>query len=196
MYWIIVLALLAPLYASAQEEKIYRTKDDQGNVIFSDTSSADAIEVEVAEPLTYHSTMPLDTIRNTETDDTKVPTAYLYQRLAITNPANTEAIRSNNGNLSVSFELLPPLHPEHSVQLLIDGKVANTTKSNSTALLENIDRGTHQLSIQIISDKSGEILFKGIGRNTTILRHSVLHNRTPAAKASTLRTKLVQLFQR
>ena len=157
----------------AEEGKIYKTRDANGNIIFSDTAIENADEVDVAEPMTYQPTKITNRLSPTQE---KAPSVLSYQSIKITDPINEDAIRSNNGFLSVSFTVKPPLQAIHTVQLVMDGKVMKTTKTESSFDLENVDRGTHSLQINVIDDDSGKILKSSDVLNTTILRYSILLN--------------------
>ena len=150
------------------EGKIYRTTDSDGNVIFSDTASEEATEVEVQTPITFESTVtpvPQSQVRQ------RPQARHSYTKLAITSP-DTASVRSNNGDLIVQFEVTPPLQADHSVQLLIDGTITHTAKSSRSISLSNVNRGTHQFQLQIIDDDSEVVLFSGADTSISILRHA------------------------
>ena len=163
---------------SAAEGKIYRSRDADGNIIFSDKAADTADEIDVAEPLTYEAPRITQKLSPPIAKD---PEAFFYSSISIINPATEEAIRSNNGQLSVSFSIKPSLLTGHSVQLILDGKLEQTTQSATSFELENVDRGTHTIQLNIVDDQSGVILKSSESRNTTILRYSILIN--PRIKA-------------
>ncbi|MFT7685427.1 MAG: hypothetical protein ACI9FB_000770 [Candidatus Azotimanducaceae bacterium] len=174
---VVMLNITAEL--SAAEGKIYRSRDADGNIIFSDKAKETAIEIDIAEPSTYKA--PKITQRLSPPVE-KGPEPFSYQSIDITSPATDEAIRSNNGTLIVSFLIKPLLSAGHSVQLMLDGKLQQTTQSGTSFTLSNVDRGTHSIQLNIVDDKSGLVLKSSTTRNTTILRYTILLN--PRIKAN------------
>jgi hypothetical protein len=50
--------------------------------------------------------------------------------------------------------------------------------------LNNLDRGTHQLQLQIIDSQSGKVLKSSASVSVTILRHSVQHTQINQSRTS------------
>jgi len=171
IYFSILLILWIP--ANAAESKIYRTQDADGNIIFSDHAIDDADEIKVSEPITYKPGKITQKLSPLKPQD---PKPLRYSKVVIISPGTDEAIRSNNGFLRVEFNISPPLQANHSVELLINGRVIQTTKTASSFEIENVDRGTHSIQINIIDDANGETITSSEARNTTILRYSILLN--------------------
>lgn len=75
-----------------------------------------------------------------------------YELLRITIPQPDATIRDNAGNLIVTASSDPALHPGHSYRLLLDGQPVGTAGRSPVFPLENIDRGTHQIAVEIITE--------------------------------------------
>ncbi|MBV1879271.1 MAG: DUF4124 domain-containing protein [Pseudomonadales bacterium] len=185
-----LLCLTKPSFAA--NDTIYRSTDKQGNVTYSDMPADLADEITLPEPSIYQST-PAQTLQRTRTKSATAK-AVSYRQLNILSPLNNTAIRSNNGSLDISFECAPQIRPGHSFQLLIDDQVRQTLKQTGTVGLQNVDRGSHKIQLQIIEDSSGKILYQGPSITTTILRFSKLQQRPLLPPAGRNRTILTQLI--
>jgi hypothetical protein len=103
------------------------------------------------------------------------PAGPPYRIISITSPAQDEAVRENTGNLTVSFELAPSLRPGDSLVLLFDGAIATEVQAVVPIDMKNIDRGTHQLELQVIERASNIKLQSSGVVSFTMLRHSILN---------------------
>jgi hypothetical protein len=186
-FFLITAFLMAVLFVAstdlmaAEEGKIYRSRDANGNVIFSDKAKASADKIEVAEPMTYQApkiTQKLSPPIGQDID------SFSYLSITITSPKIDEAIRSNNGALTVSFTVKPPLQSGHSVQLILDGKLEQSTQDSTRFELDNVDRGTHSILLNIVDEKTRTVIKSSSIINTTILRYSILINPRVSAKQS------------
>lgn len=97
-----------------------------------------------------------------------------YTQAVIVSPANDSAVRSNSGTLVIQGRVSPELESGHQAQLLLDGVPQGAPNRSLEFFLENIDRGTHRLEIQII-DPGGKVVFAGAPSKVHLLRHSRLH---------------------
>ncbi|MEX2326601.1 MAG: hypothetical protein WD558_02620, partial [Pseudomonadales bacterium] len=109
----------------------------------------------------------------------KAESGPAYSIIEVTYPANDETIRSNPGNVSISYRISPAVQPGHQLQLIMDGTVLKALNGKKAIALENIDRGTHTVKVQVIDSKSGEEVQVSESVSFTILRHSIL-NRPPS----------------
>ena len=99
-----------------------------------------------------------------------------YTHALIVSPADDSAVRGNAGELTVRARVDPPLQRGHRLRLLLDGIAQGVAGRASTFELENIDRGTHSLALQVVDD-AGRVLFTGTPSTFHLLRHSRLHRR-------------------
>jgi len=171
------LLLAAPWPVPAADSKIFKTTDEAGNTVFTDRpQEEDAQEVEVKEPMTFPADeyareyRKFEPATNEETGDAGPP-----YTLEITSPAPDEAIRSNAGDMKVTFRILPGLKAGHRLDLVMDGAVEQQILAPGPISLENVDRGTHQLQLQVTDLKRNEVLQSSEPVSFTILRHSVMH---------------------
>lgn len=143
------------------DEQIYRSVDEHGRAVFSDTPPA---ATEPAEPVDLPAVNEYDSERpvylsepgGAQSGQPAEP-APSYRSVRIAAPANDEAVRNNAGNVHIDVTIEPELAPGHSVQLLIDDEPAGTNQTGRFDLT-NVDRGTHQIQARIIDDATGKVL--------------------------------------
>ena len=159
--------------AYAASSTVFKTKDANGNVVFSDQASADAEEVQVDAPQTF-TAPPKPQFSLGTTDDIDVESGPAYAQLEIVSPTHDSAFRNNAGNITVQIALSPGLQANHVLEVLIDGRVAKSQKSAAPALIENVDRGTHQFQLRIIEEESGATLQSSKAVTATLQRISIV----------------------
>lgn len=147
--------LLFMVFSIAVAETVYKTVDEDGNVIFSDQPSDGAEQIELQELQTIKNpNTPRLPPRNTAAQAPD-PAEY-YQAISIISPAEGEGYRNNAGNLNVRLSLQPALKPGHKFVIKLDGEeIASGTALSAT--VENVDRGTHSLSAAVV-DTGGNSL--------------------------------------
>ena len=157
-----LLILLAVLVvAPLAQAEMYRWVDEEGNVQFSDTpppQGTPAERMEVPEPSsvveTYKPPKAPTEAEGSAQQDGEQATRY---RLAITSPANDEAVRQNAGNVTVTVDLKPALQPGHRLRLYLDGNLLDNGGTRTTVNLTNVPRGTHTLRAEVV-DGNGKVL--------------------------------------
>lgn len=162
--------LMTPVPSGFAE--VYRWVDDQGNVEFSDEprEGSEKVEVGPTTTITLPKLAPAQPAASTSTDQPVAATAS-YSRLDIVFPENNGAFNSGNGDVSVTMVVDPPLRPNHSLRLTMDGTETITTKENYHTFT-NVDRGTHQLQLDIVDNTS--IVMGGPSISFTVHRPSVI----------------------
>lgn len=172
---IALFGLLVILAASATAE-IYKYTDDKGNTVFTNQPPEGVAAEEVKLP-------PANTV-NIKTPDLPPPlpderqgeSRQPYASLSIGGIPDDEALRANNGTFSVTAQLDPPLLPGHQVRFLLDG-IPQAPASPSTSLqLNNIDRGTHRLEVEVLD---GERVVQRAMQTFTVQR---VHTSSPARR--------------
>ncbi len=155
---------------------IYRSFDKDGNVIYSDKPAPGAKAVEVAPNTTTYSPPPLPNFSSKPSasqETVEQPAADLsYESFALLTPKNDEAVRANAGNVGVEFDVRPGLQPGHRIRVLLDGTAAAEI-TEAAGTLENVDRGTHTLSAELL-DADGGVLARTPAVTFHLLRVSIL----------------------
>lgn len=171
--------MLLALPAMAQ---VYTYIDGEGNRVFTDKPrSGNAERVELAPS----NSMPaIQTQAAPVIPEATAEPALRYSLLRILVPQPDATIRDSAGNLIVSITNEPGLHPQHSYRLLLDGEQMGEAGSSPVFALENIDRGTHQLAVEII-DPQGRIIERTPSQPFHMLRISLAQKRmvNPCKKA-------------
>ena len=165
----ISLLIISLFFISAsQADDVYRSVDEDGNIIFTDKPLPDA------EKITIDEIQTVDTPKTKPFKYTpaKKPTAGTYSNLMISSPANDTAIRDNTGNISISVAVEPSLRANRGDRLIIymDNQIIGEG-SSTTVNLKNVDRGTHSLSAVIVS-VNGKELKRSPPSSFTMIRHS------------------------
>ena len=73
--------------------------------------------------------------------------------LRILVPEPDATVRDMEGNLIVTAMSEPGLRDGHNYRLVLDGKAQGEPGRSPVFPLSNLDRGTHQLAVEIIDDK-------------------------------------------
>lgn len=160
--------------------EVYRSYDDEGNVIFSDEPSADAEKIQVDEAFIYTpvDVPPLvpDASEQQAEDESTLAAAPDYQVEIIT-PEQDEAIRANDGNVTINVKVRPPLSSKRGdqVQLWRDGLPFGSPQTQLSFVLPNMDRGTHQFSA-VVLNASGEEINRSSSHKFHVLRNSIITN--------------------
>jgi uncharacterized protein DUF4124 len=145
---LIVSTFLIFFMCCLSAETVYKTVDEDGNIIFTDKPSEEAEEIKIQELETIKNPNPGRYKPSTE----KPPEEFKYKSFVITSPENGAGIRSNNGNVSISVSLEPMKKAGHKIIISMDGKEVG---SGSSVSLQNVDRGTHSISASVV-DANGK----------------------------------------
>lgn len=172
---LLMTLLLLPLTVAAAGEKIYRTVDEDGNVVYTDQPPSDDAEPVKLDPITTVPAIETDSNSERDVDDEEdEPAAPRYDRLEIVYPTVDEAIRHNGGQVPFQLELKPEgveLDDGHRVEILLDGSVQGSGNS-LTVTVGPVDRGPHEVSARVV-DAGGNVLAQSQTVNFFLLRHSV-----------------------
>jgi hypothetical protein len=147
------MSLLLLGLPSVQAE-VYTYIDADGNRVFTDRppGNRSAERVELA-PSNSMSSEPTQHYRQLSPPPKPVPR---YDRLRILVP-DPDATLRNTDQLIVTVTSDPALMPGHLYRLLLDGAEATAPSSSPVMPLQGIERGTHQLAVEII-DSQGRTL--------------------------------------
>ncbi len=161
---LLALCLIAALGLPAQAE-IYRTVDENGNVVFTDIppreddENAEQIIIENPNSFAVEEAVPNADAWIVEPEEGETEEApFRYEALDIVSPADDEPVRENAGNITVVTNLSPRLQRGHVARLLMDGSVAQEG-SQASFDLANVDRGTHTIAVEIV-DENGRVLIR------------------------------------
>jgi len=149
----IVLSITLTFPVLATSAKIYVWRNDQGVLVFSDSPKAGAEEVTLKKGNTV---VPAMSIETSLLDITPKVLKNEYE-VIITQPKNNATIRDNTGSIYISGGIKPVFKRGFMVQLYIDGKKHKKPQNNSIFSLRNINRGEHQLKMELL-DNTGKVI--------------------------------------
>lgn len=168
---IIAAVLLLPLQVFAE---VYKWRDDAGRWHYSDQPRPGAAPVDLPPVQVYQPPpIPPQQPATAQPQPAKEP-ALSYARAEIVSPAAEETIRNAPGEVVVIVALEPSLRPEHTVRLLVDGKVAAEPVNSTAFTLVNVDRGAHTLVAEVL-DASGQVIIRTAPQTFYVHRPSRLH---------------------
>jgi len=166
--------LLLLLVASITEAQIYRTVDNDGNIVYTDVPSdnAEEIVIDITPSYTPPEITPL-IVEEPLLETSQSVDDPLY-KLSITSPAQNQSFQ-NPETIIVTVGVSPELSELRSDKLLfkLDGKPIGKPQVSSSITLVELERGSHILVVSAV-DKSGNVL----KRSKSVLFH--VHRRSVA----------------
>lgn len=172
MRTLLAMLMLAALPAVADE--IYRTTDEDGNVMFTDEPPSEDAEPVTLDPLT---TVPAQepqapaTAAEDEADAGDAAATAAYEGVRIAYPPADQAVRHNGGNVPVRLELLPEgveLAEGHTVLVVVDGEEHGGVRATEVTV-GPLDRGPHNVRARIM-DRSGRVVAESPRTRFVLLR--------------------------
>jgi hypothetical protein len=158
--------------AALAETKIYHWVDEQGKSHFSDTASPGTKEISVHnQNLLVNSTKP-EQESDLAIKASQENSAAIKYQATITSPLDDVALRSNDGTINIQVATTPEKKNNQKLQLFLDGKALGEAQISPTISAQNIDRGTHQVQVQLL-DENGKLLAKTQVVTVHLLRAAV-----------------------
>ena len=163
----IAIVILSVFFsATLMAATVYKTVDENGNVVFTDKSSDDAEQIQLDD---------LQTIKNPNTRTYRplppkpepMTESDFYQEFSIITPIVGEAYRNNAGNFTISFSLRPGLETGHRVLIMLNGKEVSGETALSVSLTGQ-ERGMHSITAKVVNNQ-GKTLISTAG-SFTLLR--------------------------
>ena len=167
---------LCAIWPAVAGSAIYKSYDEDGNVVFSDTPpNKNAVEVEVG-PINTIPAAELTPRPNTTADQEIEGVAYT---VVIDDPVHDQAIRSNNGDFTVSVSVKPPLVTDNGDELVLKLDDEEVSRGPDTSIdLQNVSRGTHTISA-VIENQDGEMQASAEPIQVHVQRVSILNQPKP-----------------
>lgn len=167
----LILCLLA-LPASAE---VFTYIDAQGNRVYTDQPRGNAKRVPIATSNRISAT-PLAAVPSSTAKNITKPPPFHYDMLRVLVPEPDATIRSSAGELIVSITSEPGLQQGHRYRLLLDGQPTGEPGLSPVFPLNNIDRGSHNLSAEIL-DADGRTVERTANQPFHMLRISLAQKR-------------------
>ncbi len=141
----IVLLLLIPVHASSA--KVYVWRNEQGILVFSDSPRPGAEEVKIKSDNVIQSSV------DTSILDIKPQAIEEKYDVEITLPEDNATIRDNTGSVHVTGRIKPVFKRGLKIQLYLDNKPYEKPQTHSMFALRNVDRGEHQIKMELVNNK-------------------------------------------
>lgn len=173
------LAALLVSLASFANAQIYTWTDEDGNKVYSDQSNPNARQVDLPPTNTLETALPRmpESLQSPDDSNGGQPGGG-YNTLQITSPGHDEAIRANDGTVTLVINTNPPLSPGHILRARVDGEmrqaaVAGNGQSTQRLTLSELDRGSHDI-VAVVTNTRGEVVQRSDGITVHVQRTSVL----------------------
>jgi hypothetical protein len=170
MHRLLTLSIALALSAGAAAQ-IYKSTDEKGNVVFSDTppqGQSQATEVELKPLNTAPPPAALPRSKPEKKKKSDEGPQYLTRIVA---PENESTIAKGPGDFSVSASVEPPLGRRESLQLLMDGEPQGPPQQGTSWSLTGVMRGPHDL---VVARQSGDqVLDRSEPVRVYVLRPSI-----------------------
>nr|WP_213875709.1 DUF4124 domain-containing protein [Pseudomonas sp. dw_358] len=130
---------------------VYTYKDADGNTVFTDQARPGARRIDVTPTNSVESTPK--PVHRVAPSAPPPPVQQQYQMLRILTPLPDTSVQQEDGAMIVTLASDPALYPGNYYRVLIDDNPAGDPSPSPVFPLQNIDRGAHQLSAEIIDDR-------------------------------------------
>ncbi|MEH6452640.1 MAG: DUF4124 domain-containing protein [Psychromonas sp.] len=143
----------------AAQTKIYHWVDEDGKTHFSDTALPGTEQIEVHNDNILNSDIQTTTksVKSDNLSSQVTDEPVIEYQATIISPEDDTALRSNNGTINIHVTTEPVKKNTHKLQLFLDGQALGSPQISPTISAQNIDRGTHQVQVQLL-DENGNIL--------------------------------------
>lgn len=144
-YLFIIVCFLSTLLSPAVAE-VYRQLDEKGQTVYSDTPHH--VSEQPAE-LPQLNEIPL-TPDPTSTRHEKTRPAIIDYQIEIASPNDNQVFGHETTQITVAVTVIPALsNPQHYLQYYKNNEPLGELTKNPQIVLENLPRGSHQLSVAI-----------------------------------------------
>lgn len=168
--------LAACLIALSASAEVFTYIDAQGNRVFTDqpgSGNARRVPLATSNRMSANPTGAAPVIAEKRTETKPL---FRYDMLRVLVPEPDATIRSSAGELIVSITSEPGLQRGHRYRLLLDGQPTAEPGPSPVFALSNIDRGSHNLSVEIL-DEHGRIVERTANQPFHMLRISLAQKR-------------------
>lgn len=171
-----VWLLIACLIALPVPAEVFTYVDAQGNRVFTDQPGTDNAKRVPLATSNRMSANPTGAAPMTAPKKTEAKALFHYDMLRVLVPEPDATIRSSAGEIIVSVTSEPGLQRGHRYRLLLDGQPTAEPGPSPVFALSNIDRGSHNLSVEIV-DEQGRIVERTANQPFHMLRISLAQKR-------------------
>lgn len=178
-----VISLVLPSLATA---KLYKCKNEQGEVVYTDKACQGGTgeELKLAPFSTYTPTIvPIPASANAAKEDP----AATYKTFKIIKPKNDKLVTSTTGRVNVTYRLEGPLLSlkGHKFAIALDGKKLKSRGVTNQIRLDSVNPGTHTLQVYVV-DAEDKVIKSSNSVTFHMKARSRLNNPTPGDSSDPL----------
>jgi len=154
---IILFAILGLVLPSVASAKLYKCKDAEGQVVYTDQPcEGEGEELKLPASVTY-TPKP---IPKTPTNNAEDSTLAEYKTLEIVTPENDKLITSLKGEVTFSYKITGPLLSlkGHKYGLELDGQKLKARGITNQVRLDNINPGSHTIRVFVVDKDDKELI--------------------------------------
>lgn len=159
-----MIAFFLSLTATPLIAEVYKTVDENGNVVYTDRSPEDGSkpmdlpELSVIEAPDYQKTTrpTADGATGEETGESLKSLRQKYRDFSIISPTNEETVVNPDQAIPVAWSMANPLAPGMTVTLFVDGKKMSAT-TQPIIPVPALERGEHTLTAELRDEKNRRI---------------------------------------
>lgn len=154
-FCIVGLTSISPIVNSA----IYRWQDKNGDLHFSDVPRPGAQEIKLQEAQSYNSPQATDPASNISDKNKKAdPSEQIkYKTVEVSYPSHKQTLKNNTGIIQVKVKIEPELAENNMIQFFYDGIASGSPQTLNTHEVNNVNRGVHTVSANIIDESSNVV---------------------------------------
>ena len=160
-----ILVVFLVFICATANAQVFRRVGPDGQVYFSDRPGPDAEQIEVtpAQAVTLPAVPEVTPAAEQEGDaatEQEAEISAAYSLFTIISPVRDQAIRANDGNVTVHLMLQPELRNGHTIALLIDGEDGRNTSvaEDMSVELTNLSRGLHSIEAAVFDAGGNELI--------------------------------------
>ena len=158
-----ILVFLFCIFPTIGAAEVYRQIDQEGNVTFSDHRTQQSEKVTIP-PVNVIKPYQENKINNqiSQSDKhiaNKSKKSTDYQQLILIHPIDDQTVRDDLGNVTLQWRSEPELatNEQHYFEVLLDGVAMGNKLEQTSITLNNIDRGTHTVQIQLLNSNGMQL---------------------------------------
>lgn len=154
---IILLAVLSLILPGVASAKLYKCKNSEGEVIYTDKPCENEGEELKLPPLPSYTPRPISApTRGTQ----PVSQSADYKSLEVVQPVNDKLIISTSGTVTIAFKITGPLLSlkGHRFALAVDGTKLKARGTTNQIRLTDLNPGTHTVKIFVVDEDDKELI--------------------------------------
>jgi hypothetical protein len=171
----VLCCVLSLLCLSVSAAEIYKTRDKNGNLVYTDQPPAGNSEIVKLPPI---NTVPSTTNAPVYSPNERPAEQEENYQLYIISPRENVTIPPGQRDLAIAVNLSKALEPEHLLMYFINGELLEETRSTSIVVQE-VYRGSHTLVVEVM-DANG----KSLGRSPEVVVNVIRPTVNSPARAS------------